>query len=277
MRVPAVALVRSVLALALLAAVPALTASPAAATVTPVGLHGADISWPNCPKGMGIPKRRTEGQPMPTRDASFVVVGLTNGPGFHPNPCLSDQVAWVADHGRLLAAYAMTTYPRRHDIAQYGQQGPYDATTTRGTLRNAAFAEATYNLSSMSAAAMTVPMVWVDVEPYPTFPWSKSHSRNRDVVRAVIRAYHEAGYRVGIYTYPNGWKNVVGGWQLPNLPTWSTIGSGRARHARHACGHGPSGGPDWLMQWWVDHRDKDLICPAGAEHGSLMFASATTS
>lgn len=275
MRVPAVALVRSVLLVALLAA-PVVTTATADADVTVAGLHGADISWPNCPKGMGIPSRRTEGQPMPTRGASFVIVGLTNGPGFYPNPCLSDQLSWVADHDGLLAAYAMTTYPRKWQIRQYGRSGPYDATTTRGALRNTGYAEATYNLSTMTSLAMTVPMVWVDVEPYPTSPWSKSHSRNRAVVRAVVRAYKDAGYRVGIYTYPNGWKNVVGSWRLPSLPTWSTIGSGRARHALRSCATGPSGGADWLMQWWVDHRDKDVVCPAGADQGSVMFASPVT-
>jgi len=222
---------------------------------------------------MGIKKRRTEGQPMPTTDASFVIVGVTNGPGFHPNPCLSDQVAWVRSHHRYLGAYAMTTFPRKKDILAYGQDGPYDGTTARGALRNTAYAEASFNLSSMAAASMNVPMIWVDVEPYPTFPWPKGHRDNRAVVRAVIKAYNAAGYKVGLYTYPNGWKTVVGSWQLPTVPTWSTIGSGHARHALHACGHGPSGGSDWLMQWWRNHRDKDLICPAGGAQGAAMFAS----
>lgn len=276
MRVPAVAVLSRILA-AVLVAIPALAFSaPASGTVSTTGVHGADISWPNCPKGEGIPSRRTEGQPMPTRDAAFVIVGLTNGPGFYPNPCLSDQLAWVAAHHRLLAAYAMTTYPRGWQVRQYGQAGPYDGTTARGALRNAAYAEASYNLSTMRNAQMTVPMVWVDVEPYPVSPWSHSHSANRAVVRSVIRAYAAAGYQVGIYTYPNGWRQVVGSWHLPSLPTWSTIGGGRATQARRACGRGPSGGPDWLMQWWVNHRDKDLVCPAGGGQGAAMFADPST-
>ncbi len=267
---------RSILAGSLLL-VPVIASTGATAAVSATGVHGADISWPNCPKGMGIPSRRTEGQPMPTTDADFVVVGVTNGPGFYPNPCLADQVSWVASHQRLLAAYAMTTYPRRWEVRRYGRSGPYDATTARGALRNTAYAEARFNLASMNAARMTVPMIWVDVEPYPASPWSKSHSANRAVVRSVVRAYTDAGYGVGIYTYPNGWKNVVGRWSLPALPTWSTIGGGRAAHARRACGHGPSGGADWIMQWWANHRDKDLICPAGGGQGSAMFASPASS
>jgi hypothetical protein len=274
MRVPAVASLRSLVAVALLAACALGVAEASAVTVTPTtGVHGGDISWPNCPKGMGIPKRRTEGQPMPTTDASFVIVGVTNGPGFHPNPCLSDQVAWVKSHQRYLGAYAMTTFPRKKDIASYGQDGPYDGTTPRGALRNTGYAEATFNVTTMSTAGMTVPMIWVDVEPYPTFPWSKSHRDNRAVVRAVIKAYTEAGYHVGIYTYANGWRTVVGSWQLPALPTWSTIGSGHAGEARRACGRGPSGGGDWLMQWWRHNRDKDLICPAAAGQAPAMFAA----
>jgi hypothetical protein len=276
MRVPAVAVVSRFLAAALLAMPAFVSSAPAGAAVTAAGVHGADISWPNCPKGEGIPSRRTEGRPMPTRDASFVIVGLTNGPGFSANPCLSDQLAWVRAHNRLLGAYAMTTYPRRWEIRQYGQDGPYDGSTTRGALRNAAYAEARYNLSTMSAAQMTVPMIWVDVEPYPVSPWSGSRSANRAVVKSVLQAYGAAGYQVGIYTYPNGWRQVVGSWRLPTLPTWSTVGGGRPASARRACGYGPSGGSDWLMQWWVNHRDKDLICPAGGKQGAVMFANPNT-
>ena len=36
---------------------------------------GADVSWPQCPKGLGIPEKRTEGRPMPTSSARFVVLG----------------------------------------------------------------------------------------------------------------------------------------------------------------------------------------------------------
>lgn len=211
---------------------------------------------------------------MPTRDASFVVVGLTNGPGFYPNPCLSDQLSWVASHHRSLAAYAMTTYPRRWEISSYGHNGPYDGSTAWGALRNTAYAEASYNVATMGSAQMSAPMIWVDVEPYPTSPWTRNHRANRAVVRAVVRGYRDAGYGVGIYTYPNGWREVVGSWRLPALPTWSTIGPGRAARALRSCATGPSGGRDWLMQWWGDDsRDRDLVCPAGQGKGVAMFAT----
>ena len=72
---------------------------------------GADISWPQCPPGMGIEHKETSGQPMPTAEAEYVVIGLTNGPGFHANPCLADQVAWVRERGLLMAAYSVISWP----------------------------------------------------------------------------------------------------------------------------------------------------------------------
>ena len=29
---------------------------------------------------------------MPVDEARYVIIGLTNGPGFYPNPCLASQV-----------------------------------------------------------------------------------------------------------------------------------------------------------------------------------------
>jgi hypothetical protein len=234
-------------------------------------MRGADISWPNCPAGLGIPHRPTLGQPMPGAAARFVVVGLTNGPGFHPNPCLASQVRQIADDSPQLGAYAMTTYPTERDITVFGGTGPYPAQTAGGRLRNAADAEATFNINSMLALRMRVPMVWVDVEPYADWPWSGDHHANRAVIRAVIRRYREAGYRVGIYTYLSGWQSVVGGWQLPNLPTWVPVGAATRQAAKQACGIGPSGGQAWLTQWHDSTRDYDLLCP-GAPAVRTMFS-----
>ena len=62
----------------------------------------------------------------------------------------------------------------------------------------------------MRLAGLVVPFVWVDVEPYPTHPWSRDRLANRQVVRGVVRAYEDAGYRVGFYSYDGGWRAVVG-------------------------------------------------------------------
>jgi hypothetical protein len=253
-------------------AAPATTPAPhgVAAVAHHRHLRGADISWPNCRRGLGIKHRHTKNEPMPEPNARFVIVGVTNGPGFHPNPCLAAELAWVADHDRLLGGYALTTYPTTAQIDAYGGSGPYPTRTARGRLRNAAYAEATYNINTIAHVGMVVPMLWVDVEPYPFWGWSASHRANRAVISTVIRRYREAGHRVGIYTYANGWKSVAGSWRLPGIPTWSTAGQGTRHQAKAMCTSGPSGGTTWVAQWYTADQDFDLLCPSAPGKAKLF-------
>ena len=62
---------------------------------------------------MGIPEKRSEGLPLPDSSARFVVIGLTNGPGFVANPCMADQVAWANSRHLLVAAYSVISGPTR--------------------------------------------------------------------------------------------------------------------------------------------------------------------
>jgi hypothetical protein len=257
-----------------------LTGSPASAA-TPVEdglrLTGADISWPNCPKGMGIPSRRSPGNPMPLASASFVVIGLTNGPGFVANPCLADHVAWAKERGMWTTAYSMTTFPTRRLLDAHGWAGPWSPDTRARRLKNAGYVQAQFNVASMAAAGLDVPFVWVDVEPYPTHPWSRSRLANRQVIRGVVRAYEDAGYRVGFYSYTNGWRAVVGDWRKPAYPTWVPVGPERygKRVASAACRwRSFSGGPIWLAQWVDGNRDRNVTC--GPLHGRAASAHPLT-
>jgi hypothetical protein len=222
---------------------------PAAATTGHHVVRGADVSWPNCPKGEGIPSRRTKGEPMPRRSARFVIVGLTNGPGFHPNPCIARQLAWVADHHRQVGAYAMTTYPTARQIRRNSHAGPFVGTGRRAALRNTGYAEAMFNIRTMSRVGLQVPTIWVDVEPYPVAPWTRHHRLNRAVISGAIRGYQNA---------------------------WATAGHGNVRQALAMCTYGPSGGLTWLAQWYDPHRDYDVTCPAasGGSGGMLVRPAA---
>ena len=240
--------------------------TPAAAAVAPtpgIRLTGADISWPNCPKGMGIPSRRSRGLPMPLDSAAFVIVGLTNGPGFVRNPCLADQVAWVKANQRWLGAYAMTTFPRARERLAYGGQGPWPLDAPRADLKNTGYAQARFNVTSMAEVGLDSPFLWVDVEPYPTHPWSGSWRANRAVITGVVRGYEDAGLRVGFYSYLGGWRAVVGDWRKPAYPTWYPVGAepdGYAE-ARSRCRLPSfSGGPVMLGQWVDGSRDRNLTC-----------------
>jgi hypothetical protein len=223
---------------------------------------GADVSWPNCPKGEGIPSRRSKGEPMPKPSARFVVLGVTNGPGFHPNPCLAKELSWVNRHHRLIGGYALTTYPTPQEIARHGSTGPFQGGSGRAALRNTGYAEAAYNVRTIARVGLAVQLIWVDIEPYPVAPWSHHRAANRAVIAGVIRGYHDLGYQVGLYTYANGWRDVVGAWRLPKLPTWSTAGRSHKKHALTMCTHGPSGGQTWIAQWWrTKKHDYDVTCP----------------
>jgi hypothetical protein len=241
-------------------------AGPVGAATAPtpgVRLAGGDISWPNCPKGLGIPSRRTLGNPMPLASATFTVIGLTNGPGWYPNPCLAAHVAWAKAHGVWASAYSMTTFPTAAQRLAYGGLGPWSAATRAGRLRNAGYQQALFNVASMQAAGLAVPFVWVDVEPYPTTGWPKDVLGNRQVVRGVVRAYEDRGYGVGFYSYDNGWRAVVGSWRKPAYPAWVPVGpvaNGWSVASARCSRPSFSGGPVVLAQWVQADRDRDVTC-----------------
>jgi hypothetical protein len=226
---------------------------------------GGDISWPQCPPGMGIPQKRSTGQPMPLPDARFVVVGLTNGPGFVRNPCLRTQVQWVKIHRLQIAAYSVISYPDAATLGKYGADGPYDAGTELGRLKNAGYQQATYNVGSMGQAGLDTPIVWLDVESIPDFDWPQhNEQRNAAVVQGAVRGYQDAGYAVGVYGTPTIWKGIVGGLSLgADVPEWRAAGATSKAEAISRCG------PDWsiqggqavLGQWVEQHRDRDVVCP----------------
>jgi hypothetical protein len=211
---------------------------------------GADISWPQCPPGLGIPYKETSGQPMPRDDAEYVVIGLTNGPGFHANPCLADQVAWARQRGPLVAAYSVISWP--DDAAQQRYGG----------LQEAGRAQAAFNLQSMKAAGLDSPIIWLDVEQVPHYEWSTSAAANAEVVLGAAKGYADAGYRVGVYSTPHIWDSIVGDLSL-GVPEWRAAGKTSQEEALSRCG------PDWMIQggvpalaqWVEEGRDRNITCP----------------
>ncbi|WP_148615329.1 hypothetical protein [Nocardioides rubriscoriae] len=223
---------------------------------------GADLSWPQCPPGLGIPEKRSSGQPPPVPEARYVIVGLTNGPGFHPNPCLADQVAEVRRRGQLVAAYAVASYPEAAQLTRHGQEGPYDGATDAGALANTGYQQALFNVRSMRAAGLQTPVVWIDVEPVPDFAWSSDLTANAAVVAGIARGYEDAGYRIGVYSTPLLWDGVVGDLEL-GVPEWRAAGQTSSAEALSRCGDDwvIQGGEAVLAQWVQDDRDMNLTCP----------------
>lgn len=233
----------------------------------PGEIFGADISWPQCPKGMGIPEKRSEGAPMPTDAAQFVVIGLTNGPSFTPNPCLAGQVRWVAGRHLMAAAYSVVSYPDAKTLQRYGGTGPFRATTRAGSLSNVGYQAARFNVQTLRAANLTTPMIWIDVEPVPKFEWSSDLAANAAVVKGMVRGYTDAGFKIGFYSTPSLWRRVVGEFSVGGIrigaPEWRAAGQTSKAEALSRCG------PDWsiqggsalLGQWVEDGRDRNVTCP----------------
>lgn len=240
-------------------------ASVAAASTSP--LTGVDISWPQCPKGMGIPSRPTEGKPMPKKSAKFVVVGLTNGPGFSPNPCLAKHVKWIKDHRVYAAPYAFTTYPTASQLKKYGGAGPYRGTAKKTRLKNVGYAQATYNVATMKKVGLSAPFIWVDVEhSRPPAPWSKNTAYNKAVLDGVLAGYRAAGLKVGIYSSPSPWRSIVGRARY-GVPEWRTVGPASKSAALKKCSaRSVQGGKTVMAQWWVDDSptanstDYNVLC-----------------
>lgn len=249
-------------------------------TSAPTGLvagatTGGDVSWPQCSPGMGIPQKRSSGQPMPLPDASFVIVGLTNGPGFVRNPCLKSQVEWVKIHQLKLGAYSVVSYPSAADLRKYGADGPYDASTVLGQLKNVGYQQATYNVGSMGLAGLATPIVWLDVENVPDFDWPQNNTeKNAAVVQGAAKGYQDAGYDVGVYSTPTIWQGIVGGLTLgAAVPEWRAAGQTSSAEALNRCGTDWSiqGGPAILGQWVEQRRDRDIVCPGVAADLSTWF------
>lgn len=215
-------------------------------------MYGNDISWPQCPKGGG-----GYGLPGPPDNASFAVLGLTDGGSFRPNPCLAEQVASVKARPLWISAYAIITYPTSEQLGRLGGSG-----TLTERLGRVGAAQADFNLATMARVGLQSPMVWVDVEPRTKSPWSTRASQNNAVIDGVMTRYQGAGIRAGLYSYDKGWKAITGGRAMPGVPTWVPVGhKGRIGAAASCAVASFSGSKPTLTQWTDDVRDFNLTCP----------------
>ena len=236
--------------------------SPDDARLGPGPVVGADMSWPNCPKGLGMKARPTLGKPLPLDRARFVVIGLTNGPAFHPNPCLASHVEYAREREMWASAYAVATYPTARQLEKYGAAGPRDDDSLRNRLYNTGYAQAQVNVDEMAAVGFAPPGIWVDVEPVsPPSPWTARPRLNKPVVDGVVAAYRDAGLQVGFYSVATLWRQIMGRTRY-GLPEWRSAGPTNQRRALAMCRAGRfQGGPAVIGQWWDDDRDHNVLCP----------------
>ena len=238
-------------------------------------LLGADVSWPQCPKGMGLPEKQGKGAPMPTAAARFVIIGLTNGPSFVRNPCLADQVAWVRKRKLLVSAYAVVSHPDARTLAELGGSGPFPKDTRQGRLGNVGYQAALFNVASLRAVGLRAPFVWIDVETVNGFDWTDDAAANAAVVLGTARGYRDAGIPYGVYSTPTIWKHIVGDLRL-GVPEWRPAGTAGRAEAVRRCRDDWSiqGGPAYLGQWVEDDRDRNITCPGQGHRVAQLFSQS---
>lgn len=231
---------------------------------------GQDISWPQCPPHVGIPDLKGLAQPMPYKDISFLVIGLTNGRSFTRNPCLGMHLDWARRHHVWTAAYAFTTFPHDWQIRRLGDTGPYSGGHWLGRVQNTAWKTAIFNIRTMRAHDFRSPHVWIDVEASSSRPWTGNKRWNRAVLDAWIKAYRDAGYSVGIYSSRYIWQGIMGSHKL-GLPEWRTAGPATPRAALARCRERSfQGGRGVLAQWWDSRRDYDRMCPGFGDRATMQ-------
>ncbi len=120
---------------------------------------------------------------MPPPESQFMIIGLTNGPAFTPNPCLTSQVAYARDRGQWTAGYAVSSFPTDSQLAQYGGGG-----TRQQQLYATGVAQARFNVANLRAAGLRTTVLWVDIEPVSSAPWSANAGENNAVIDGVLRA-----------------------------------------------------------------------------------------
>jgi len=235
--------------------------APAAEAASQIG---NDISWPQCSVEQG-----GYGNPMPATSTGFVVLGLTRGAAFTPNPCLTEQAHWVRDNFRPFHAYTFANYPTRTQIARYGSTGPFPADTYLGKIRNVGYAEAAYAVNTLRSIGLRPPRIWIDVE-HKGQPWVSMVGNptaaiyNRAVLEGMLAAFRRTQIPAGFYSNPNGWQTITDSWQAPGVPFWGTVGPRGQAMAEQACSApAANGGPLHLVQWWVTSPavDWDVACP----------------
>jgi hypothetical protein len=212
---------------------------------------GNDVSWPQCGR---------HGLRMPRTSKHFVVIGLTGGRAFRRNPCVKAQVSWAKKHDFYAGAYAMTTFPTKGQLRRHGKKGPFYAKGRLGKLRNAGYQAARFDVATLRHAKFGAKHIWIDVEPHPSRPWTKSRRSNKAVLDGVVRGYRDAGLTVGFYSTKALWRKIAGSAKY-HAPEWRTAGPVSSKKAARMCSRGGfQGGPAILAQWWTRTADHNRTC-----------------
>lgn len=239
----------------------------------PAGSTGSNVSWPQC------------GGALPSSPGAFAIVGVTGGRAFYQNPCLVSEYHW-AQAASNPPTLVMNLNAAAGSAAFEADNGP------KGACRNGDRLCRAYNFGSNAAnlaladaqsQATTAATWWLDVETENT--WADDPTENAQVIQGAIDRLRAAGVTVGIYSAPNQWTQIAGGFS-PGLPVW-VAGAPDAATAPSYCAapHAFAGGPVWLVQYPAGASDAVYACgtatpvpaPANAPPATPANVQATIS
>jgi peptidoglycan hydrolase-like protein with peptidoglycan-binding domain len=189
------------------------------------------------------------------------------------NPCLTGELGFARAHANMVGNYHLPDYPTDAELAQAGywpkRCAPADL---QCHTYNSGYQQGTWAVNLLRSKGSTPRFLWVDIEHRVEQDWSKNIQANRSLIRGEIAGIRSLGVQVGLYSYPYGWHEITGDWQV-NLPQWVTIGgstSGAARVARCAK-PGFTSGPVVMVQSTTGVFDSDTVCPRYSRSMSYLF------
>jgi hypothetical protein len=214
-----------------------------AAAPFPPGSMGIDVSWPNC--DMQIPP-----------DATFGIVGVTQGTPYSTNPCLAEQGAQFPESLSLYANSGWNDHSPHLDPSNPKACAPADA----GCLAyNYGYDAGLAAYDAANAAGVSSGTWWLDVEADNT--WNDDAIQNRRSLQGEYDALTTRGATtIGVYSTNSAWQSITGDWQN-GWPNW--IGSddpSSAQGGRACTGHQFNGGPTLVVQSDANGIDRDVAC-----------------
>jgi hypothetical protein len=205
-------------------------------------LVGVDVSWPNC-----------KANPS---NAAFGIVGVTGGLDFSGNDCLRSEAAWFS----APMLYMNSGWPGTDFHLQF-KNSPRRCHDDNSTCLayNYGFHAAQYALSYADSQLVHINRWWIDVETDNS--WTSDIQQNQAAIKGMINAVKQnvLEAKVGIYSYPGQWEQLVGSWR-PALPAWVATGGSDRSLAIEACnGASFTAGTVTLAQY-TSSLDQDLAC-----------------
>ena len=238
---------------------------------------GYDVSHPQC------------GDDLPDAPA-FGIVGVNGGLATRPNPCLAEQLAWVAEEATGEAEpqpevqlYVNTANPGqvRDQVTTWPSRGRTPYGRCEGGNSRACSWQYGWQRAAVTVREFFVPAAedadvdtdpggytwWLDVETANTWQTGSApaRARNRATLEGMVARLSSSGAEVGLYSTGYQWRRIAG--RVPedsplyDLDSW-LAGSTTHAGARATCHRDPlvDGGRVVLTQYVVAGLDHDHSC-----------------